>query len=178
MCLGGRDIAKLLRIAIVNLVAGEGEDGGDVLVVNRRNSENLLSVGRRAGEEKTVVTIVTGRDSARNTSFDDAADGNSPRLFSPARGTANGSSDDLSAILKCLVVCSNQNIVTGLALAAKDSVSTKSDIGSATSEAVWVLLGGNDTSDVRTVTGAVLGIVVRHRGVETAVVVTDQVSTK
>lgn len=174
----GGNIAELLGAAAIDRVVGEREDGGGLGVVIRSNSSDLLAVGGSAGIEETEITLVTGRNGARNAGLDDTGDGSSPGLLSPARRTTNGGGDDVGTSLISGVEGSNENIVSDGTLAAKDLVGTESDIGSGTSEAVLVLLGSNDTSNVGSVAAAVHGIGIGHGGVGAAVSVADEITAE
>jgi hypothetical protein len=157
---------------------GDVEKRDVVAVVVRSDSHDLVSVGSSAGVEHTDITGVTSRDSARDTLLDDARDSDSPGLLRPTAGTADRSSDDVSAILVSLVESGDENIVTGFSRASEDTVGAESDSGSSTGETVLVLLGSNNTSDVRTVALAIHGIVIRVNGVETIILITDEISTE
>jgi hypothetical protein len=149
-----------------------------VAVVVRSDSHDFVTVGSSASVEHADITRVTGRDSARDTLLDDTRDGDSPGLLGPTARTADRSSDDVSAVLVSLVKSSDENIVTGFSRASEDSVGAEGDSGSSASETVLVFLGGNNTSDVRSMALAIHGIVIGINGVEAIVLISNEISAE
>ena len=170
--------AKVGLAAAIDSVAADGEKSRGLSVVEGGNGGNGLAISSTGGVELTSGTLVTSGNGAGNALGDNSLDGNSPRILGPTRRSTDGGSDDISTVLVSLVESSNEDIVTDAALATQDTVSTESDIGSGTSEAVLVGLGSNDTSNVGTVTSAVHRVLVRNWGVGAGVSVTDEISTE
>jgi hypothetical protein len=99
-------------------------------------------------------------------------------LFGPARGSADGGGDDVGAVLKGGLVGGDEDVVGGLAVAAKDAVGAEDGVGGSSGEAKLVFLGRDNASDVGAVSLAVHGVVVWDGRVEAVVVVADEVGAK
>lgn len=154
----------------------EKSRGNDV--VDRADSSDPLAVGSSGSVEDTLITTVTSRDKAGNALLDDPADDGSPGVLGPTRGTTDGGSDDVRAIIVGLEVSLDEDIVTDITIATEHTVSTEGHIGSGTNDAVGVVgLTSHYTRDMCAVTLAVHWVGIRDGSVGTVEVVTNQIGT-